>query len=146
MIKKTAASFSQKSLSAIVIISFLIATSGCGIFGSDDDDGTISGDISYEMEGEPGTSAFMAHSFAEGMTWEGSTLGSREIPSTGVYSEELESGTFDAYQVSATVADPDAQITLRLYSNGDLMDETSERNEDGFFIVEYGEFPDFEWE
>jgi hypothetical protein len=131
-------------LSVIVIASFLFTAAGCGIFGSDDDD-PLSGDISYEMEGEPGTTAFMAHSYAEGLEFHGSTLGSREIPSTGVFSEDLESGSFDAYQVSATPSDPDTEITLRLLSNGNVLDETSELTEEGFLIVEYGEFPDFEW-
>ena len=135
-----------KRLTSILILSLFFLISGCGIFGSDDDGNPLAGEVSFTIEGEPGTTAFMAHSYSEGLEFFGETLGTIEIPSSGVYSQDLESGDFDAYQVSATVADPDVTITLRLKSNGDVLDETSEREEEGFFIAQYGEFPDFDFE
>ena len=129
----------------VLLISCSLIVAGCGIFGSDDGN-PLAGDLSYSIEGTPGTSVFLATSHSEGMNFEGQTIGSREIPSSGVFSEELDGGDFDAYQISGSIGDPDDTITLRLLSNGDVLDETSERDENELFVVKYGEFPDFGFE
>lgn len=111
---------------------------------SDDTSDPLAGDLSFQIEGEPGVSAFIAISYSQGLSFEGETIGSREIPEEGFYSEELENGDYDAYQISASIADPDRNFTLRLISDGEILDETSSPNEDGLYIVQEGDFPDFE--
>lgn len=111
---------------------------------SDDTSDPLAGDLSFQIEGEPGVSAFMAISHSRGLTFDGKTIGSREIPEDGFYSEDLENGEYDAYQISASIADSDANFTLRLVSNGDIIDEATEPEEEGYFLVKVGEFPDFD--
>lgn len=111
---------------------------------SDDDTDPLAGDLSFQIEGEPGVSAFMAVSHSQGLNFEGETIGSRTIPEDGFLSEDLENGDFDAYQISASIAEDDVDFTLRLISDGDILDEASEPNEDGLYLVKVGEFPDFE--
>lgn len=111
---------------------------------SDDSSDPLAGDLSFQIEGEPGVSAFMAISHSRGLTFDGKTIGSREIPEDGFYSEDLENGEYDAYQISASIADSDANFTLRLVSNGDIIDEATEPEEEGYFLVKVGEFPDFD--
>ena len=133
--------FSIRFISVITILltaGFIL--SAC----SDDTSDPLAGDLSFQLEGEPGVSAFMAVSNSQGMTFDGQTIGSREIPEDGFYSEDLENGDYDAFQISASIADTDVDFTLRLISDGDILDETSSPNEDGIYIVQEGEFPDFE--
>lgn len=135
-------SSSQFKLFKLFIPIFLVAIvlTGC----SDDNGNPLAGDLSFQIEGTPGVSAFMAISHSQGLNFEGQTIGSREIPEEGFYSEDLEGGDFDAYQISASIADSDADFTLRLISDGDILDEASEENEDGLYLVKVGEFPDLE--
>ncbi len=131
--------------SGLVGLAFLV--SGCGIFGGDDDVDPLHGDLAFEIEGEPGTSAFIAISWSTGpMEFSGETLGSYTIPENGRLVEDLENGQYEAYQVSASVSH-EAPLTLRLISDGDILDETSEIEEEGYYLVKYGEFPDFgDWQ
>lgn len=133
---------SYKIISFTFLLTVGLLFAGCGIFDSDDSN-PLESDLSFEMEGEPGTTAFLAVSHSQGMEFSGQTIGSREIPESGVFSEALEGGDFDAYQVSATPSNPDAEFTLRLISDGDVLDVADEPEEEGFYVVQYGEFPDF---
>ncbi len=126
-----------------VIIALLFASlvlAGCS---SDDDGNPLAGDLAFQIEGEPGVTAFMAISYSTGLEFHGETIDFREIPEDGFYMEELDGGDFDAYQVSANPGDADVDFTLRLLSDGDVLDEASQPDEGSIYTVQYGEFPDF---
>ena len=122
---------------ALLFTSLIII--GC----SDDNGNPLAGDLAFQIEGEPGVTAFMAISYSTGLEFHGETIDFREIPEDGFYMEELEGGDYDAYQVSANPGDADVDFTLRLVSDGDVLDEATEPDEGSIYTVQYGEFPDF---
>lgn len=132
-----------KYLSVLSILVISLIFSGCGIFGSDDDV-SLNGDLSYEVEGTEGSSVFLSKNSYIGTSAQFETLGGVQIPSSGIASGDLEDGDYDGYQLSASgFSDETPSITLRLLSDGETLGETSTPDENGIYTVEVGEIPDF---
>lgn len=129
-----------RSILSVVIISLTL--SGCGIFGSDDV--SLNGDLSYEVEGTEGSSVFLSKNSYIGTNAQFETLGGIQIPSTGIASGDLEDGDYDGYQLSASgFSGESSSITLRLLSDGEILGETNTPDENGIYMVEVGEIPDY---
>lgn len=130
----------------IPVLSTLVLTlllAGCGIFGSDDDV-SLDGDLSYEVHGSEGQSVFLSSNSYSGTTASYETVGSVTIPESGVASGDLEDGDYDGYQLAASgISGEEPSITLRLLSDGEVLGETSSPTEDGIYMVEVGDIPDF---
>ena len=96
------------------------------------------------VEGSEGETVFLSYNAytSDGGTFE--TLGQVTIPSLGSVEGDLNDGDFSGYQLSASpIGGEDPNITLTLLSDGEVLGETSEANNEGIFTVEVGEIPDF---
>ncbi len=131
-----------KYLSVISTVILTLLLSGCGIFGSDD--ASLDGDLSYEVEGSEGDTVFLSKNSYIGTSGEFETLANVQIPESGIASGDLEDGNYDGYQLHASpVGGENPTITLRLLSDGDVLGEEDTPTEDGIYIVEVGDIPDF---
>lgn len=137
---------SRSFLQFILIVVLGVSLSACGLFGSDDDSGaSLGGDLSWRVEGQEGLTVQISRGYYDGSSFNFSTVESADL-SGGSASGDLEDGDYTGYQLQASPygGSSSASLTLQLLSDGDVLEETSEPNENGIWMVEVGEMPSSE--
>ncbi|WP_390297713.1 hypothetical protein [Gracilimonas halophila] len=100
----------------------------------------------YLVEGNEGESVFLSFNAYTENEINFETIGTVTINSSGSAEGDLEDGNYSGYQLQASSFGGDnPSITLKLLSDGDVLGEIDEPNNDGIYIVEVGEIPEFDF-
>lgn len=123
----------------LVGIALVFSLSACGLFGGDDG-ASLDGDLSWRVSGPEGISVQLTNSSWDGESWSGS---SRTVSlSGGTATGDLEDGDYEGYQLQASgFGETPESLTLQLRNDGDVVEETSEPNENDIWMIEVGEMP-----
>lgn len=122
---------------------FAIAVLVLGCDRNGDDGPSLQGDLSYRVEGEEGLTVQITKESWDGETYNAATVESVEL-SGGSASGNLENGDYEGYRLQASSSGgASSSLTLQLLSDGEVLGETSEPNENGIWIVKEGEMPDY---
>lgn len=135
--------FKNRSISGLLFLCFILMFSSCK---KDSGGPSLDGDLRYLVEGNEGASVFLSfNSYTENeINFE--TIGGVTINSSGSAEGDLEDGNFSGYQLQASSFGGDTpSITLKLLSDGEVLGETDQPNNDGIYIVEVGEIPEFDF-
>ena len=129
---------SSKNIIAILTI-IVFALAGCGDDSSNAD--KLDGDLSFEVTGESGIDLVISVTEATDNSASFSTVDNVTTPAEG----DLDDGDFKGYvlQASPVGLGDEPDITLKLLSDGDVVEETSSATDDGVFLIEIGDVPDF---
>lgn len=128
---------------------------GCGLFGSDDN--PLDGNLTYEVEGPSEGQVFVSQTyFYTNEGCEASRSSTENLPLEGTLDPEqtsedgestctdVELSNFDGVRVSVTFPPSPGEsssITVKLYSDGDLIDDATTPTEGRTWIVEAGNVP-----
>ncbi len=128
----------NRSLSILILTFVSLSILACG---TDSDPGaSLDGDLSYEVQGAEGEEVMISKTTYDGDEVRFETVTSVTVPAEG----DLENGNYEGYQLQASpFGEETPDITLRLLSDGEVLGETSSPTENGVFLVEVGEMPEF---
>ncbi len=132
-------------VSTFLVIFVVGGLSACGLFGGNDDDPSLDGDLSWRVMADEDVelTVTISRSYYDGSSVNFSTLRSYGVEN-GRASGDLEDGDYEGYRLQASPfagGHTPSSVTLQLLSDGEVLEETSE-TQDGVWIVEVGEFPE----
>jgi|AntRauTorcE11897_2_1112592.scaffolds.fasta_scaffold00167_21 hypothetical protein len=133
----------NRFFSGLLILSLMLVFSSCK---KDSGGPSLDGDLRYLVEGNEGESTFLSFTSYTENEINSATIGGVTLNSSGSEEGDLEDGNFSGYQLFASSLSGDTpSITLKLLSDGDVLGETNELSGDGFYIIEVGDIPEFEF-
>lgn len=133
----------NRIISGVLVLSFMLIFSSCK---KDSGGPSLDGDLRFLVEGDEGASVFLSYnSYMENeIMFE--TIGGVTINSSGTAEGDLEDGNYSGYQLQASAFGGDTpSITLKLLSDGEVLGQTDEPNNNGIYIVEVGDIPEFDF-
>ena len=122
-------------LVSVIILSACSSDSG--------NEASLDGDLRYQVEGPEVASILISYNAYTQSEAEFEMLYTITLNSSGEAEGDLPDGDYTGFQLQASAfGDQVPDITLTLLSDGDVLGSTSQY-QDGVFIVEVGEIPDF---
>ena len=130
---------SSKNIIAILTI-IVFALAGCG---DDDSSASLDGDLSFRITGESDIPFFVS---GAGFSENGASQSGNTVFPPFPKDSDLDNGDFEGYRLTASpqgTGSSDPDITLILLSDGDVIEETSNPDDNGTYGIEVGDVPDF---